>query len=86
MKNVVVSIPQVVAKLVLQHLTDERWILFSKMYLALLAGIAQDRGLLPDVDEPVHVRLPGTGFDDEHNAADAKQVAPSREVASREGK
>jgi CubicO group peptidase (beta-lactamase class C family) len=41
----------------------------AKMYLALLAGIAHDRGLLPDVDEPVHVRVPGTGFDDEHNAA-----------------
>jgi len=41
----------------------------AKMYLALLAGIAYDRGLLPDVDEPVHVRVPGIGFDDEHNAA-----------------
>ena len=41
----------------------------AKMYLALLAGIAYDRGLLPDVDEPVRVRVPGIGFDDEHNAA-----------------
>jgi CubicO group peptidase (beta-lactamase class C family) len=40
----------------------------AKTYLALLAGIAHDRGLLPDVDEPVHVRAPGIGFDDEHNA------------------
>jgi CubicO group peptidase (beta-lactamase class C family) len=39
----------------------------AKTYLALLAGIAHDRGLLPDVDEPVHVRAPGIGFDDEHN-------------------
>jgi CubicO group peptidase (beta-lactamase class C family) len=39
------------------------------MYLALLAGIAHDRGLLPDVDEAVHVRVPGIGFDDQHNAA-----------------
>jgi hypothetical protein len=41
----------------------------AKMYLALLAGVAYDRGLLPDVDEPVHVRVPNIGFDDEHNAA-----------------
>lgn len=40
----------------------------AKTYLALLAGIAHDRGLLPDVDEPIHVRVPGIGFDDEHNA------------------
>ncbi|HTH59728.1 MAG TPA: serine hydrolase [Paraburkholderia sp.] len=41
----------------------------AKMYLALLAGVAHDRGLLPDLDEPVRVRVPGIGFDDEHNAA-----------------
>ncbi|MFM0248330.1 serine hydrolase domain-containing protein [Paraburkholderia sediminicola] len=41
----------------------------AKMYLALLAGVAHDRGLLPDVDEPVHVSVPGIGFDDEHNAS-----------------
>ncbi len=41
----------------------------AKMYLALLAGVAHDRGLLPDVDEPVRVRVPGIGFDDEHNAS-----------------
>ncbi|MCC8394731.1 beta-lactamase family protein [Paraburkholderia sp. MMS20-SJTR3] len=40
----------------------------AKMYLALLAGVAHDRGLLPDVDEPVRARVPGIGFDDEHNA------------------
>jgi CubicO group peptidase (beta-lactamase class C family) len=39
----------------------------AKTYLALLAGIAFDRGLLPDVDEPVCQRLPGIGFDTEHN-------------------
>ncbi|QCP50749.1 beta-lactamase family protein [Trinickia violacea] len=41
----------------------------AKTYLALLAGVAHDRGLLPDPDEPVRVRVPGIGFDDEHNAA-----------------
>ncbi|MFM0629266.1 serine hydrolase domain-containing protein [Paraburkholderia xenovorans] len=41
----------------------------AKTYLALLAGVAHDRGLMPDVDEPVHVRVPGIGFDDEHNAS-----------------
>jgi CubicO group peptidase (beta-lactamase class C family) len=40
----------------------------AKTYLALLAGVAHDRGLLPDLDEPVHVRVPGIGFDDAHNA------------------
>ena len=39
----------------------------AKTYLALLAGVAFDRGLLPDVDEPVCARLPGIGFDGEHN-------------------
>jgi CubicO group peptidase (beta-lactamase class C family) len=41
----------------------------AKTYLALLAGVAHDRGLMPDVDEPVHVRVPGIGFDDGHNAS-----------------
>jgi CubicO group peptidase (beta-lactamase class C family) len=41
----------------------------AKTYLALLAGVAHDRGLLPDVDEPVRVRVPGIGFDDAHNAS-----------------
>ena len=39
----------------------------AKTYLALLAGVAFDRGLLPDVNEPVYVRAPGIGFDSEHN-------------------
>lgn len=42
----------------------------AKSYLALLAGVAQGQGLLPDEDEPVSARLPGIGFDDsEHNRA-----------------
>lgn len=40
----------------------------AKTYLALLAGIAHDRGLLPDPDEPVRARLSGIGFDTPHNA------------------
>jgi CubicO group peptidase (beta-lactamase class C family) len=39
----------------------------AKTYLALLAGVAFDRGLLPDVNEPVSARVPGIGFDSEHN-------------------
>ena len=39
----------------------------AKTYLALLAGVAFDRGMLPDVDEPVCVRAPGIGFEGEHN-------------------
>ncbi len=35
----------------------------AKTYLALLAGLARQRGLLPDLDEPVAARLPGIGFD-----------------------
>jgi CubicO group peptidase (beta-lactamase class C family) len=41
----------------------------AKMYLALLAGVAYDRGLLPDVDEAVGRRVHGIGFDAGHNAA-----------------
>lgn len=42
----------------------------AKTYLALLAGIAQRDGLLPDEHEPVSARLPGIGFDDTpHNRA-----------------
>lgn len=41
----------------------------AKTYLALLAGIAHDRGLLPDVDEPVGVRIRGIGFDSDRNAS-----------------
>lgn len=40
----------------------------AKTYLALLAGVAHDRGLLPDVDEPVGRRLHGIGFDEGNNA------------------
>ena len=40
----------------------------AKTYLALLAGVAHDRGLLPDVNEPVRVRVPGIGFDAGRNA------------------
>lgn len=41
----------------------------AKTYLALLAGVAFDRGMLPDVDEPVRLRVPGIGFESEHNRA-----------------
>ena len=42
----------------------------AKTYLALLAGVAQSQGLLPDENEPVATRLPGIGFDDsERNRA-----------------
>lgn len=40
----------------------------AKMYLALLAGVAHDRGLLPDVNEVVGNRLKGIGFDEGNNA------------------
>src|SRR4029079_11090427 len=40
----------------------------AKTYLALLAGVAHDQGLLPDVDEPVGVRVRGIGFDSGANA------------------
>jgi CubicO group peptidase (beta-lactamase class C family) len=40
----------------------------AKTYLALLAGIAHDRGLLPDVDEAIGKRLSGVGFDQGRNA------------------
>ena len=39
----------------------------AKTYLALLAGVAQQQGLLPDENRPVVDRLPGIGFDSEHN-------------------
>ncbi|QPF71625.1 serine hydrolase [Roseateles sp. DAIF2] len=42
----------------------------AKTYLALLAGIAQRDGLLPDEHRPVAEQLPGIGFDDTaHNRA-----------------
>lgn len=40
----------------------------AKTYLALLAGVAYDNGLLPNVDEPVGVRVPDIGFDRGRNA------------------
>jgi CubicO group peptidase (beta-lactamase class C family) len=40
----------------------------AKTYLALLAGVAHDCGLLPDVDEPVGGRVSGIGFDEGRNA------------------
>ncbi len=39
----------------------------AKTYLALLAGVAFDRGLLPDPDEPVALRSRAPGFESEHN-------------------
>ena len=36
----------------------------AKTYLALLAGVAVDRGLIADIDTPVAARVPGIGFDD----------------------
>jgi CubicO group peptidase (beta-lactamase class C family) len=41
----------------------------AKTYLALLAGVAQGQGLLPDEHAPISARLPGIGFDSEHNRA-----------------
>ncbi len=41
----------------------------AKTYLALLAGVANAQGLLPDPDEPVVTRVPGIGFDSAHNRA-----------------
>jgi CubicO group peptidase (beta-lactamase class C family) len=40
----------------------------AKTYLALLAGVAHDTGLLPDVDEPVGARISSIGFDRGRNA------------------
>jgi CubicO group peptidase (beta-lactamase class C family) len=39
----------------------------AKTYLAMLAGVANDQGLLPDLNEPVRVKSPGIGFESEHN-------------------
>ncbi|HMK67870.1 MAG TPA: serine hydrolase, partial [Stellaceae bacterium] len=41
----------------------------AKSYLSLLAGVAHDRGLLPDVHERVGVRVRDGGFEPPHNAA-----------------
>ncbi len=40
----------------------------TKSYLATLAGIARDRGLLGSLEEPVGVRIRDGGFDSTHNA------------------
>ena len=40
----------------------------AKTYLALLAGLAYDQGLIQDVQEPVGDRVKGIGFDDGANA------------------
>jgi CubicO group peptidase (beta-lactamase class C family) len=40
----------------------------AKTYLALIAGVAHDRGLIPDVHEPVGARVSGIGFDAGRNA------------------
>jgi CubicO group peptidase (beta-lactamase class C family) len=40
----------------------------AKTYLALLAGVAHDQALLPNVDEPVGARIAGIGFDHGRNA------------------
>ena len=40
----------------------------AKTYLALLAGVAHDRGLLPDINAPIGAKLPGIGFDIGNNA------------------
>ena len=40
----------------------------AKTCLALLAGVAHDRGLLPDVNEPIGQRVKGIGFDQGNNA------------------
>jgi CubicO group peptidase (beta-lactamase class C family) len=39
----------------------------AKTYLALLAGVAQERGLLPDLNAPVSASIHGVGFESEHN-------------------
>jgi CubicO group peptidase (beta-lactamase class C family) len=41
----------------------------AKTYLALLAGVAHDRGLLTDLNEPVCVKVRGIGFESPHNSA-----------------
>lgn len=40
----------------------------AKSYLSTMAGLAFDRGLVPDVNEPVGVRVKDGGFDSPHNA------------------
>jgi CubicO group peptidase (beta-lactamase class C family) len=40
----------------------------AKTYLAMLAGVACDTGLLKDILQPVHRQVPGIGFEGTHNA------------------
>lgn len=40
----------------------------AKTYLAILAGVASDQGLLRNPQEAVSKSVPGIGFDDPHNA------------------
>ena len=40
----------------------------AKMCLALLAGVAWDRGLITDLDQPIGQQLKGIGFDEGNNA------------------
>ncbi|MEM9604852.1 MAG: serine hydrolase domain-containing protein [Pseudomonadota bacterium] len=51
--------------------TDRADMTFSvtKTCLALVTGVARDLGLIPDLDQPIAQRLPGIGFDSEHNQA-----------------
>ena len=35
--------------------------------LAMLAGVAHDTGLLPNLDEPISVKVQGIGFESPHN-------------------
>ena len=46
----------------------------AKTYLALLAGVANGQGLLPDADEAVHVRVPGIGFGTGKNNDDRSRL------------
>ena len=39
----------------------------AKTYLAMLAGVASDRGLIANLEAPIYKQLPGIGFDTEHN-------------------
>jgi CubicO group peptidase (beta-lactamase class C family) len=40
----------------------------AKMYLALVAGLAWDQGLIRDLDQPIGRQLAGIGFDEGNNA------------------
>jgi CubicO group peptidase (beta-lactamase class C family) len=41
----------------------------AKTYLALLTGLAVDRGLITDIHQPVGRQVKGIGFEDSHNAS-----------------